>query len=280
MIIHTLLFLSHLVINQTEKLSLTVADVGHGDAILLELPDNKVALIDAGNGLNFALYDEAYFKRPLDLLQNVDTIDYLILTHPHEDHFGGMFEVISQIPIKNFYYPISNDSILIDSVMRELKSYNANLHCAMKGDTICKNHSYNLAVLHPDKLRANDNLNSIVLRIVYKDISFLLTGDIDSTIENTLLESYDRKDLNSDVLKITHHGSQSGSHFEFIRRINPQIAIISTAKEIHHPSIRVIGRLIAFGTKVFRTDTRGDITVTTDGYTVTVSTQKERINDN
>lgn len=243
-------------------------DVGQGDSCLIRTTRNKVILIDGGKGIN----DEYNYGKnvlgPYLLDHKITKIDYMIVSHFDSDHCGGLFYIAENFNVENIVIgkQYSEYTNLI-SFLEIQKSKKINLIVAKTGDLLTFDKHTRAEILFPDtnnKISENEiNNNSLVLKMYYKDISILFTGDIEEKAENVLVTLYGTK-LKSDILKVGHHGSKTSSTHEFIELVKPKIALIGVGKDNNfgHPNQEVINRLEAIGSKVFRTDEMGEIKVT------------------
>ena len=252
------------------RLRLTVLDVGQGDALLIETPAGQRILIDggpSGRAVTQALGEELpFWERTLDLV---------VLTHPQEDHLAGLIEVVERYDVRAVLAtPAEADTATYrewrDLIEREGMPYTV----ARPGGRIDLGEGAVLLILGPgaDALASSEpNDASLVLRLVWDDISFLLTGDIEADGEEALLAS--NVELASTVLKAPHHGSATSSSAAFVRAVRPALAVVSVGEgnPFGHPSAAVLERL---GTPlVFRTDRHGSVTLVTDGVRLWVETE-------
>ncbi|NFM31743.1 MBL fold metallo-hydrolase [Clostridium botulinum] len=245
--------------NKSNELKVHYIDVGQGDSILVQTKDKNI-LIDAGtrkssdNLIN-------YLKK-----QHIKKLDYVIATHPHEDHIGGMPKVIDEFEISNFYAPkkTANTKIFKDMIL-QLKKKNLKINIAKKGISL----DSSLDFLAPVKDNyENTNDSSAVVKLTHGNTKFLFTGDAEKTSEKDILNS--NEDLSSNVLKVGHHGSHSSSSKEFLDKINPKIAIISCGKnnDYGHPHKETMKELKKRNIEVYRTDIDGTILLTSDGENI------------
>jgi competence protein ComEC len=246
------------------RLSVTVMDVGQGDAILIEGPRGNRVLVDGGptaGAINEAL------GRNLPI--GDEGIDIVALSHAQSDHLGGLLEVIGEYDVGAVLNPpLDGDSVLYDVWLSELKHAGVRAMIADRGQVIDLGNGALLEVLAPDAddpLLTTYDLNeaSLVLRASMGDISFLLTGDLDEDGEERLLRS--GVDISATVLKIGHHGSRSSTSETFVARVDPQVGVISVGdlNRFGHPADEVMSRLDA--DMVLRTDRDGDVRFETDG---------------
>lgn len=259
----TIIFISLLILSACNRGQLKVhfLDVGQGDSTLIELPNRKVALIDGGNKADGDFLVD--YIKALD----IKTIDYIIATHPHADHIGGLAEVIKEFDIGKVYMPgVTSNTQIFEQLLIEIKKKDLKIIQARSGVVILDEDDLRLTILSPtnDKYKKTNDY-SIVNKLIYKSISLLFTGDAEITAENELISS--NKDLSTDILKVAHHGSNSSSSDEFLDRINPRYAIISCGQgnKYGHPDPLVIKRLKKRKIKILRTDEIGSIILKSDG---------------
>jgi len=247
-------------------------DVGQGDAALIKSPQGHHILIDGGPG-------EAVLEKLGEEISFFDqSIDLVILTHPHYDHISGVIEAISRYDVENIIYTGVRDET---SYFREWDSMVEDYYLARAGMRVSANDFY-IDILYPfDDLEGyyaeDSNETSVASRLVFKDHSFLFTGDLYSSQEEEIVfveewckeneASFCRAfDLSSDVLKVGHHGSNTSTSREFVEAVLPRVAIISCGKDNRygHPDSRVLETLEDYGISVRRTDLEGDIRIIAD----------------
>ena len=253
--------------NNTDVVKVEYIDVGQADAILIE-NNKKYMLIDAGNNEDGDLLVN-YFKD-----KNITDFEYVVATHPHEDHIGGMDNIIKNFNIKNYYMPdCYTTTKTFEELLDALEEKNLSFETPdidsefLLGDALFK-------VLYTGTDKRDLNNTSIVLRMTYKDVSFMFTGDATNTTEKKIIA----KDLQSDVLKVGHHGSQYSTSDEFLDKVNPKYAIISvgTGNVYDHPKDITLNKLK--GIEVHRTDKEGTIRVISDGKNIDIETFKTNTN--
>ena len=261
------LFQGTVAITPGEELKVHFLDVGQGDSIFIELPTNETILIDAS-------IKEASNKIINHLREeNVSKIDYVFATHPHSDHIGGMSAVIKAFDIGQIYMPKAvTTTKTYENLLLTIKDKNLKIKTAKAGNTIIDTDDLKLVVLAPNQ-DSYESLNnySIVLKLTYKEKSFLFTGDAE-----TLSEKEITGDVEADVLKVGHHGSRTSTSQAFLNKVNPSYAVISVGlnNDYKHPHQEVIDRLEKKNIKIYRTDQNGDIIFTTDGYNIDVKVEK------
>ena len=204
-----------------DRLEVTFMDVGQADSILLE-NNGQYMLVDAGNNEDGPKL-VTYLKQ-----KGITDFTYVIGTHPHEDHIGGLDDIINNFNIETFYMPdVITTTKTFEDVLDALENKNIALSIPNKNDTFELGDA-NVKVLYVgDDSESDLNDTSIVLKVTYQNVSFLLTGDASTKVEDTL----DRKDLESTVLKVGHHGSSTSTDEEFLELGNPTYAVISVGKD-------------------------------------------------
>ena len=231
-------------------------DVGQADSILIQV-DDEAMLIDAGNnndGANLVKYLKS---------KNINNFKYVVGTHAHEDHIGGLDDVILNFNIEHFYM---SDAITttktFEDVLDALEKKQVRFETPKIDDEFDLGEA-KIKVIHVSNDASNLNNTSIVLKLTYKNIRFLFTGDMESSVEKTILD----KDIQADILKVGHHGSSSSSSDKFIKAVNPSYAVISVGKNnsYKHPTKKTLDTLEKYNVKVLRTDELGTIIFTSDG---------------
>ena len=242
-------------------------DVGQGDSTLIQC-DGHYMLVDGG--------DTKQSSRIYSILMNrsIHHLDVMVATHPEEDHIGGLSGALNYATVSMAYSPVmEHDAKAFQSLVKNLNKQGTSITVPKVGDTF-KIGSATATVLGPKTISSESNNNSIVLRIVYGNTSFLLTGDAETDEENFIMNS--GQTVKSTVLKIAHHGSNSSSGYRFIREVAPQYAVISVGSDNQygHPAENVLNRLRDADVKTYRTDMQGDISCTSDGKTVRFSVKR------
>lgn len=259
------------------SLKITVLDVEHGDAILLQ-DDKRNIMVDVGDSKNRQLLEQKLSK------YGVNRIKSVIVSHHHKDHMGNIFTVAGKYGVSNIYDNgnVNNgnkNSIKLHNILSKGEYNNRVLK---SGDVVQIDKGYYFEVLSPgeflqaDKRIKNDqNNNSVVLKLHYGDFTMLLTGDIEAPAEALLYKKYGSS-LKSDVLKVGHHGSKTSSYYKFIEQVKPQYALISCGDFVkyHHPNKNVVGSLEHLGAKVYTTEKNGDLSIVTDGKGFTFTNEK------
>jgi competence protein ComEC len=249
-------------------------DVGQGDAIFIEMPKRYQILIDGGPSsiiLEKLSKEMSFWDR---------TIDLIILTHPEADHLSGLNEVLKRYKVENILWTgIVRDTAEYKEWLKLINEGKAKIFLAKAGQKISTRNVF-LELLFPfenleGKEFKDSNNTSIVGKLVFGDISFLFTGDIYKEIEKELIDrSFNLPvDVDSDIFKISHHGSKTSTSEEFLKEVSPEIAVISVGKNnsYNHPHQEVLEVLSKYGINVLRTDEQGDITIISDGKNYALS---------
>lgn len=252
--------------NALNKTEFHFLDVGQGDSTLIIFPNGKTMLIDAGKS-NYGYTVVNYIKN-----LKISKIDYLVMTHPDADHIGGMTSVLDNFEIGAIYMPdkISTTKTFEDLLLK-IMSKGLKITVPKSNDLISESTDFKAIVLSPTKKYDDSNEMSIVIKIIYKNNSFILMGDAGNKVENDLL--YSNANIKSDLIKIGHHGSSSSSSTRFIEKVDPQFAIISCGKnnQYGHPNSKTLETLNKNGIKIYRTDELGNIIAISDGNTINVN---------
>lgn len=256
-------------IQDSEKLQIWFLDVGQADSILIQNGDANM-LIDAGNNEDG--------KKLVSYFQSlgIESFQYVIGTHAHEDHIGGMDDIIDNFNIDTFYMPDAiTTTATFESVLDSLEAKNIAFQ-KPSIDSIFKLGNATIDVLYVGTDDSDLNNTSIVLKLTYGNTSVLFMGDAEKEVE-TIIE---KKDISADVLKVGHHGSNTSSSKTFLEKVNPSYAIISvgTGNSYGHPSNTTIQNLENQNIQIYRTDENGTIIMTSDGTNITFQTIQTNTN--
>ena len=254
------------------KLEIHFLDVGQGDCTYIKTPLGKNILIDGGEG-NSEKYD--YGKNvvfPYLLDRKVNKIDYLIISHCDSDHIGGTFEVIKNMNVDKILIGLQLEkSEQLNDLINIANHKNIEIIVLQAGDIFKIENNLELQILWPkiDELIEDNalNNNSLLFKLKYKDFSILFTGDIEKLVENKIIEIYQNNELESDILKVAHHGSKTSTISKFLGKVNPKIALIGAGvnNKFGHPNDEVINRLENCGVSIYRTDKNGEISIVVNG---------------
>lgn len=251
------------------KLKVYYLDVGQADCILIQ-NENDNMLIDAGNN-----EDGTKLVKYLQSL-GITNFKYVVGTHPHEDHIGGLDNIIKEFNIEKVLLPDAyTTTATFEDVLIALEDKNLNFEVPNIGKTLSLGEA-RIEIIHTESNPEDLNDSSIVLRLDYGENSFLFSGDATSTIEKKILN----KNIAVDIYKVAHHGSSYSNSESFLNKVNPSIGIISTGKNnsYNHPHLEVVKRLEERNIKLYRTDKLGTILVTSDGKNYDITSFKTDTN--
>lgn len=255
--------------NPDSLLQVHFIDVGQGDATLITYK-GQAMLIDGGdNSKGTAI--QYYLKE-----QGIDTLDYVVATHPDADHIGGLDVVIYKFDCKNIIMPdVSKDTQSYEDMMMSVEEKEYQIHHPYQGEVFYMG-DIKFTVLSPKTDTVYEDVNdySIVLLMEYKDISFIFTGDAGYDVMNDILA--ENIDISADIYKAGHHGSSDSLNEDFLREVSPSYAVISCGldNDYGHPHHEVLDYFNDEEIEVYRTDLMGDIIVYSDGKKVAWSTEK------
>ena len=250
------------------NLTVHFIDVGQGDSILIETPNGNTMLIDGGSrseGVTVIKY-----LNQLD----ISTINVMVATHPHEDHIGGLNDVLSNFNVLQVYDPgVVHTSQTYENFLLEIDAKNIDYTIGKAGHSIDLDPNIAIEIISPEIIDEDElNDDSIVIKMTYHDVSFLFTGDAESPPENAMVQNYN---VDATILKVGHHGSSSSTSQTFLNEVSPEVAIISEGVDnsYGHPTSSTLNKLESVGAYVYRTDIHGTVIVSTDGYTYNVNTE-------
>ena len=248
-------------------------DVGQGDSEFIQLPDGKCMLIDASTS--------DCSDKIIDFISSLgySKIDYLVATHPHADHIGGMRAVVQHFDIGEIYMPkASSNSKTYENLLLAIAEKGLSINTAKAGTVAIQDNDLVAEFLAPVQASYDDlNNYSAVLRLQYGNNVFLFMGDAEDVSENEILKNASKNKLKEDALKVGHHGSKTSSTFEFVSAVSPKVAVIEVGKDnsYNHPNQKVLDRFSEIGSKVLRTDINGNIAVVSDKADITIYSEKE-----
>ena len=238
-------------------------DVGQGDCILIQV-NNKNLLIDSGTSDSKEKVIR-YLKN-----NNISKLDYVVATHPHDDHIGGMASVIKTFAVGEFYAPkVTSSTLAFQDMVVALKNKNLKINISKSDVSLDLGPNTSCMILSPSKSIYKDiNNYSSAIKISYKNSTYLFTGDMEILSEQELLNK--NYDLNCDVLKVPHHGSNSSTSEDFLKKVCPKIAVISCGinNSYGHPSKETTDRLKNINCTTYRTDLHSTIILVSDGTTI------------
>lgn len=258
-----LILINFIIYIYPQKLRIFFIDVGQGDSTLIITPDKKTVLIDGGGSDSFDVGEKVLLQYLLD--RRILKVDYVLISHFDTDHATGVAQILGKIDVSSIILTRQlEENDIYRHILSIAKEKKIKLIYVKEGDVL-KIGGIKISIIHPEnKLMINNpmNNNSIVCKVEYNSFSMLLTGDIEMEAEELIL----RKNINlkADVLKVAHHGSKTSTTGEFLKAINPKVALIGVGKNNNfgHPSNEVIQRLKENGTRIYRTDENGEISIT------------------
>ena len=243
-------------------------DVGQADSILIRV-NGSTMLIDAGTNSGASeLVKELKAK-------NISKFDVVIGTHPHEDHIGGLDAVIKEFEVGSIYMPrVSSTTKTFSDVLIAIQDKGFNVTTPVDGTSFLLGNAQCTLLAPISEKYTDTNNHSIVIRLVYGNTSFIFMGDAETISEEEMLTK--NYTLDSDVIKVGHHGSKSSTSDEFLQAVSPRYAVISVSEdnEYGHPEKEILEKLNAAGINIYRTDLQGDVTFISSGTDITVSTER------
>lgn len=246
----------------TTDLKVYYLDVGQADSILISNNEHNM-LIDAGNNEDGPKLVK-FIKEEL----NITKFDYVVGTHPHEDHIGGLDDIINNFEVDNVLLPeVTTTTKTFEDVLDAISNNNLNI-TVPKIDNTFKLGEADLSIIYSGTDEKNLNNSSIVLKMVFGNYTYLFTGDAEKEVEDIIL----KKNINIDVLKVGHHGSSTSSSENFLKKVTPSYAIISVAKEnsYNHPDELTINRIKKYTDNIYITSELGTILLTSDGKSINI----------
>jgi beta-lactamase superfamily II metal-dependent hydrolase len=255
-------------ITSGQSLKISFLDVGQADSTLIQIPNGKNVLIDAGNNDDSAKI-VAYIKE-----QGINKLDIVIGTHPHEDHIGALDTVIKTFAIEQIILPpIDSATNTYRDVIEAIAGKGQKITKAQSGLNLDLGSEISAQLLAPDSNDYEDlNNYSAVVKITYGKNSFLFAGDAQELSELEMVKA--GYVLKADVLKVGHHGSHTSCSTVFLAQVQPKYAVISVGKEnaYGHPSQETLAKLCQYGAEIYRTDQAGTIIAESDGKTIRIYT--------
>lgn len=243
-------------------------DVGQGDSIFLEFPNGKNMLIDAGENyesetVQSFINSKGYFS-----------LDYVVGTHPHTDHIGGLESIIRRYEIGEIYLPkVVHTSKTYENLLTTINELGYKVNSAISGMEIINEKGLEVKILSPKNSNYSElNNYSVVIKIVFGNTSFLFMGDAEKVVENEILS-----EVSADVVKVGHHGSDSSSSSDFVESVGAKYAVIMSGVDNQYdlPSDEVVSRWESSGAKVYNTSVNGNIVMVSDGNNISVEVQDE-----
>ncbi len=252
----------------SNELSVLMIDIGQGDSFLLKFPDGETALVDAGDATkNFDNGERVIM--PLLNHFGIEKIDYGFVSHVDADHYGGFFSLITNKKIKRIFKPQIDSSLIKDIKFEKfLNKERIPITYYQKGEMNIGNAK--IYILNDRKIESNLKLSSNdrsgLLKVVFGNTSILFTGDMEEKAERIYVDEY-HEFLNSEVLKVSHHGSKNGTFTLFLKNVKPKVSLISAGlkNKFGHPSQLILNKLNLVRSKFYRTDENGAVLLVSDG---------------
>jgi len=262
------------------ELEVVFLDVGQGDCIFIQLPDDGALLIDGGPVGRRSDVGERVITRFLRE-KRVRELEAVVVSHPQADHIGGLPYIVEHFPVKRL---LTNgeqaDTQAYKKLMDVVRERNIPVKTLAEGTVISAGEKVRIRALHPpreppEREGLSTNGLSLVLQMSYGKIDFLFTGDIGANVERDLCEEY--PDLESEVLKVPHHGSGRSSSMELLDAVRPQMAVVQVGRNnsFGHPNKETLERYESVKCRLLRTDMDGAITVTSNGKTFRCRTEAD-----
>ena len=250
------------------ELKIYFVDVGQGDSTFIVTPKNETILIDGGGslGTDFDVGESTLLPYILD--RGYKKINLMFVSHFDQDHIGGLFKILEELKVEKVCISKQEeDSENYQKFLNIVKEKDIQVLVVKIGDKIVLDNNLYFNVLWPKDKQIEENKlnnNAIVMKLNYNNFSMLFTGDIEKKAEEEILETYkNSKILESDILKVAHHGSKTSTTDEFLSRVKPKIALIGVGKDnmFNHPSNTTIEKLEKMDIKIYRTDLNGEISI-------------------
>ena len=268
------------IISSNNNLRVHFISVGNGDAIAINLPDRKTMLIDTGTSKSANRYVK-YIEQKVLPFDDDGKIDYLILSHADADHIGGTSSLLDRVEVEMTYVPWLDSESDSETYKKARISIETNsVFATTDKNMLIEGGDYRINFLGPVMLTSTNNSCQII-RLSYRDKVFLFTGDVDEKTEGKFIESYG-EELDCDVLKVAHHGSNSSTSEVFVESASPMISVISVGlyNSYNHPREDVLNRLTDSGSEIYRTDLDGNVMIVLgDKYNMLVKTGSYTIID-
>ena len=249
-------------LNSIRNLTVHFIDVGQAASTLILLPNDEIMLIDGGEARHATSIID-YMKK-----HDVTSIDYLIASHPHEDHIGGLPSIIYEFDVFNLFMPlVTHTTETYFNLVKSIQDNGLQANEARDGINILSIPDLNVDIISPTEFEdKNLNNHSAVIKLIFGNTSFLFMSDAEAKAENLITAN-----VSADVLKVGHHGSDTSTTDEFLKRVSPSYAVITVGNNTYgHPSDDVLVRLNNEGVEVFRTDKVGTIVFKSDGENIII----------
>ncbi|MYL58508.1 MBL fold metallo-hydrolase [Virgibacillus halodenitrificans] len=246
-------------------------DVGQGDSILIKTPQNKNILIDGGPP-DAGERIVSYLKK-----EGIKSIDLLVVTHPDVDHIGGLPHVMGQIPIKKIVDSGKlHTTRTYGKYVRQIRKQEIPVQIAKIDDQLKVDSELKIQILNAFEKMKTNNQSSIVLKLTYNKMDFLLMSDVEIEQEKEFIKKHN---LQAEILKVAHHGSNTSTSLGFLKEVSPQVAILTYSKQndYGHPVDRVIRNLTKVNSFIYSTAAFGNIVIRTDGINYLVEPEQHPV---
>ncbi|APC47244.1 ComEC/Rec2 family competence protein [Virgibacillus halodenitrificans] len=246
-------------------------DVGQGDSILIQTPQNKNILIDGGPP-DAGERIVSYLKK-----EGIKSIDLLVVTHPDVDHIGGLPHVMGQIPIKKIVDSGKlHTTRTYGKYVRQIRKQEIPVQIAKIDDQLKVDSELKIQILNAFEKMKTNNQSSIVLKLTYNKMDFLLMSDVEIEQEKEFIKKHN---LQAEILKVAHHGSNTSTSLGFLKEVSPQVAILTYSKQndYGHPVDRVIRNLTKVNSFIYSTAAFGNIVIRTDGINYLVEPEQHPV---
>lgn len=246
--------------SEEEFLEVTFFDIGQGDSIFVAVPAGRQELNDFQILIDGGPDSVVLEKLGEEMLPGDRTIDLIVLSHPHDDHLFGLLEVLKRYEVKNILWSGAKEETgSYQEWLRLIEEEQANIIIAQEDQRIDLIDDIYLYIYYSSDKGSNLNDTSIIMELIHNEVSFLFTGDASKKIEEQL-------DVDTDILKVGHHGSKTSTSMKFLEVASPEVAVISVGENSYgHPSEEVLQSLSNFGIKTLITKENGDVKIISDG---------------
>ncbi len=255
------------VINEAVGMEVHFLDVGQGDSILIIDNDEQISVLIDGGERKYSDEISKMLER-----KNIQKLDYIIATHPHADHIGGLIGILEKYPVNYVVMPeIEHTSKTYEDFINSILNNEANTNVVYaKNGLYTEQGNFKAKILAPFNNTDDLNNNSVVLKLDYYNYSFLFTGDIEKEVESEILQLGENIDV--DFLKVAHHGSSTSNSEDFIKKVSPEISVIQLGvdNDYGHPHDGALSVLEKYSKSIYRTDLNGTVSLyfTDEGYRV------------
>jgi len=269
----------------TNSLTVTVMDVGQGESQVIEFPGGRVMVIDAGGFLASAFDPGENIVSPFLWSRGYKKVDYLVSSHLHPDHATGLSAIARNFKVKEYLFTENYEDNTLHQEINQALGKGAKRTRIVSGLELNPAAGVRVKFLYPDEparavFKSGNDL-SAVLRLNFKNVSFLFTGDITAGVEEYLInQQKTRQQLKATIMKVPHHGSRSSSTADFLKTVNPALAVVSCGRRNIYgfPATEVVSRYKEQYIQLYRTDLDGAVEFKTDGQKLSWKTARSKTN--